>query len=72
MTKLLEQAFAKAAKLSDDEQELLAARLLTEMEAETAFDQAISRSGPKLAQLAEAALAEHRAGQSMPLDPDLL
>ena len=68
MTKLLEQAFAKAAKLPDAEQELLATQLLTELEGETAFDRAIARSGPKLAQLAEAALAEHHAGQTKPLN----
>ncbi len=72
MTKLLEQAFAKAAKLPDDEQEVLATRLLTELEGETAFDRAITRSGPQLAKLAEAALVEHRAGQTKPLDPDQL
>ncbi|HQR06491.1 MAG TPA: hypothetical protein PLN21_06700 [Gemmatales bacterium] len=72
MTKLLELAFAKAAKLPDAEQELLASRLLTELEDETAFDAAITQSGDKLAQLAEAALREHRAGKTRILDPDQL
>ncbi|MFT3883111.1 MAG: hypothetical protein QM703_26100 [Gemmatales bacterium] len=72
MTKLLEQAFAKAAKLPEAEQEVLASRLLTELEDETAFDAAIAQSGDKLAQLAEAALKEHRAGKTKILDPDQL
>ena len=36
------------------------------------FDQAIAASGKKLATLAAAALAEHRAGQTQPLDPERL
>jgi hypothetical protein len=72
MTKLLEKAFAKAAKLPDDEQEILASRLLTELESDTAFDLRIARSGPQLGKLAEAALREHRDGQTMPLVPDQL
>ena len=62
MTALLEQAFAQAAKLPTAEQDVLAARLLAEIAAEDAFDQAIASSSDKLARLAEHALAEHRAG----------
>lgn len=72
MTKLLEQAFAEAAKLSTAEQELLASRLLAELAAEDEFDQAIARTSDKLAQLAEEAIAEHRAGLTEELDPDRL
>jgi hypothetical protein len=72
MTKLLEQAFAEASKLSIAEQELLASRLLAEIAAEDKFDQAIARTSDKLAQLAEEALSEHRAGLTEELDPDRL
>ncbi len=72
MTTLLEQAFAEAAKLSDAEQDLLAARLLAELAAENAFDQAVTRSGDRLTRLAVEALAEHRAGQTQDLDPERL
>ena len=61
MTRLLERAFAEAAKLPETEQDLLASRLLAELAAEDDFDRAISRSSDKLAQLAREALAEHRA-----------
>jgi hypothetical protein len=72
MTKLLEQAFAEAAKLSAAEQELLASRLLAELAAEDEFDRTIARTSDKLARLAEEALAEHRAGLTEELDPDRL
>lgn len=72
MTKLLEQAFAEAAKRSEAEQEVLAARLLAELSAEDDFDRAIAASVDKLAQLASEALAEHRAGLTEELDPDRL
>jgi ABC-type cobalamin transport system ATPase subunit len=72
MTKLLEQAFAEAAKLPPPEQELLASRLLAELAAEDAFDRALAASGDKLARLAAEALAEHRAGLTQELDPERL
>jgi hypothetical protein len=72
MTELLERAFAKAAKLSSDEQDLLASRVLAEMADEDEFDHAIAASADKLASLANEALAEHRAGQTQELDPDRL
>jgi hypothetical protein len=61
MTKLLEQAFQEAAKLSAAEQDLLAAWLLAELLGDDDFDRAISRSGDKLARMAAEAIAENRA-----------
>lgn len=72
MTAILERAFAEAARLPEREQDLLAARLLTELAAENAFDRAIEESGSKLARLALAALHEDEAGLTEPLDPDEL
>jgi hypothetical protein len=72
MTTLLKHAFAEAAKLSAEEQDVLAKRLLAELAAEDEFDRAIARSSDKLAQLATEALAEHRAGETEELDPDRL
>jgi hypothetical protein len=72
MTTLLERAFAEAAKRPADEQNLLASRLLAELDAEDDFDRAIAGSTEKLARLAEEALAEHRAGLTEELDPDRL
>jgi hypothetical protein len=64
MTKLLEQAFAEAAKLSPAEQELLASRLLAELAAEDDFDRKIAATSDKLARLGAEAIAEHRAGKT--------
>jgi hypothetical protein len=72
MTKLLEQAFAEAAKRSEAEQELLASRLLAELAEEDEFDRAIAGSVDQLARLAAEALTEHRAGLTEELDPDRL
>lgn len=72
MTSLLEKAFSQASKLSNAEQDLLAKRLLAELEAEDAFDRAILRTTDELSALADEALQEHRRGQSQPLDPDRL
>ena len=69
MTTLLQRAFDAAAQLPPDEQDLLASRVLAELAAENAFDQAIASSGAKLATLASAALAEYDAGQTRPLEP---
>jgi hypothetical protein len=72
VTTLLQQAFAEAGKLSPDEQDVLAERLLAELSAEQEFDAAIACSADKLAILAAQALAEHRAGLTRELDPDAL
>jgi hypothetical protein len=72
MTRLLEQAFAAASKLTVAEQDVLASRVLAELGEEDEFDRAIAASADKLASLANAALAEHRAGQTQELDPDQL
>lgn len=44
MTKLLEHAFAEAGKLSADEQDLLASRVLAELADDDEFDRAIAAS----------------------------
>jgi hypothetical protein len=72
MTTLLEQAFAEAAKRSQEEQDVLASRLLAELAAENAFDRAIDASADKLAKLARQAIDEHRAGKTVELDPERL
>lgn len=72
MTTLLQQVFAEAAKLSEEEQDLLAARLRAELAAESEFDRSIARSGDKLAKLAHVALEEHERGETRELDPQEL
>ena len=72
MTTLLERAFVEAAKLSPAEQDLLASRLLAELAEEDDFDRKIVATSDKLAALAREALAEHREGSTVELDPERL
>ncbi len=72
MTKLLEKAFAEAAKLPDDDQDALAQALLAELASERRWDELFAASPDVLSDLAEEALAEHRAGRTKPLDPNTL
>ena len=72
MTKLLEKAFDEAAKLSDDEQNALAQVVLAELASERRWDELFAGSTDVLSELAEEALAEHRAGRTKPLDTDTL
>lgn len=72
MTTLLEQAFAQAAQLPAEEQDLLAARLLAELADEDEFDRKIAATSGKLASLARKALADLKAGLTKELDPDSL
>jgi len=72
MTKLLEKAFAEAAKLPDDDQDALAQAVLAELASERRWDELFAASADVLSELAEEALAEQRAGRTKPLDPDRL
>ena len=44
MTKLLERAVAEVARLSDEQQDAVAARLLADVEAERAWDRAFAET----------------------------
>jgi len=72
MNKLLEQAFARASKLSDTDQKALAIWILEELESDLRWDKTFEESADLLAQMAEEALKEHREGKTLPLDPDTL
>lgn len=68
MTKLLEEAFVEASKLTPEEQDLLAYRLLEDIAAEEKWEQAFGGSRDELATLADEAIAEHRAGKTKKLE----
>jgi hypothetical protein len=72
MTRLLEQAFAEAARLAPADQDALAAAILAEMQAEPHWQAALGRSLEGLAGLAREAVEEYRAERTEPLDPDKL
>ena len=71
MTRRLELAFQAVAKLPDAEQDALAEVILAEVaSADADWDRRFAESAETLADLAEEALAEHRRGQTKPLDPE--
>ena len=71
MTELLEKAFNEASKLSEEDQNALAAMLLKDLAAEELWDDALANSQDKLAALADEALTEFGRGETRPLDEDL-
>ena len=72
MTTKLQEAFDKAQKLPPGEQERFGAWMLEELSSEELWQELFRRSPELLERLANEALAEHRAGKTMPLDPDEL
>jgi hypothetical protein len=64
MTQLLQTAFEEATKLPELEQNRLARWLLEELASEKHWDTWFAESEDQFSQLAEEALAEHRAGKT--------
>jgi hypothetical protein len=71
MTTLLQKAFEEAGKLSEEDQNALAAGLLEDLVAEERWDETLTQSQDKLALLAREALAEYTRGETKPLVEDL-
>ena len=67
MTKLLEKALERIAKLPASEQDAVAAIVLDELASEERWAESFAKSQDKLAKLAEEALAEYKAGRTKPL-----
>lgn len=72
MTRLLQNAFDEASKLPTDEQDEIGKWLLEEIASERRWRSTLRKSQAVVEDLADEALAEHRAGNSQPLDPDNL
>lgn len=72
MTELLEKAMTKVKKLSDSEQDAIAAIILEEMQDENHWDNAFDKSQDVLAKLASEAIDEDNLGMTKELDPDKL
>jgi hypothetical protein len=71
MTELLERALAEASRLSPEEQDFLAQIPLDDLASEELWEQSFARSQDELARLADEALAEHRRGETKPLEESL-
>ncbi len=61
MTELLERAFTQASQFSVAEQNRFAQWILAEMESEQRWNRTFAHSEDLLSQLADEALAEHKA-----------
>jgi hypothetical protein len=72
VTQLLEQAFAAAARLPVEDQDALARALLSDLASERMIEDRLTATPDALDQLADEALAEHRAGRTERLDPERL
>ena len=72
MTNLLQKAFDEASKLPEAEQDALGRALLEELASERRWEELFAGSHDVLADLADEAVAEHRAGRTEKLDPDKL
>lgn len=72
MAKLLQKAFEEASKLPEGEQDALDRVLLEELASERRWEKLFAGSQDLLADLADQALTEHRAGRTKKLDPEKL
>ena len=68
MTQLLERAFTEASKLPEPEQDAMASLLLAELQSEQRWTHSFASSQDQLAQLADEALREFAAGETLPMD----
>ena len=70
MTQMLEEAIRAVKALPDRDQDAIAASILAEIEDDRRWAESFARSPDLLAELAKEALEEHRAGRTLPLDPE--
>jgi len=68
MTQALSAAVASAAKLPDEEQNVLAAIMLEEMESEQRWSDLFAGSQNLLEQMASEAIQDFQAGRVQPID----
>jgi hypothetical protein len=67
MTKALEWAFREASKLPETEQDALAEAIRNEVLGDDDWERSFSASPDVLEELADEAIAEHRAGRTQPV-----
>jgi hypothetical protein len=70
MTQMLEEAIRVVKELPEPEQDAIAAAMLAEVEDERRWAESFARSHDVLEELAREALEEHRAGRTLPLNPE--
>ncbi|MDP9361285.1 MAG: hypothetical protein M3P29_07535 [Acidobacteriota bacterium] len=72
MSKLLDEAYAAAKELPEQDQEAIGAWLLAEMDADRRWDELFAQPSDVIERMADQALEDHRHGRTLPLDPDTL
>lgn len=72
MTELLKKAFEEASRLPASDQDWLATMMLDTLRSEQRWNDLFERSQDMLEKMADEAIVEHRAGKTLPLDPDNL
>ena len=72
MTRLLEKAYSQAAKLAESDQDAIAAIIFDAIADEEKWNVQFDKSQDALGKLAMEALAEHKAGKTLPLDTKAL
>ncbi|MEA2345038.1 MAG: hypothetical protein QOF63_3207 [Thermoanaerobaculia bacterium] len=70
MSKLLDEAYALAKKLPEEEQEAIGAELLAEIEDIRRWDELLAQPSEVIERMADRALEHHRLGLTLPLDPE--
>jgi len=70
MTQLMEQAFERVSRLSDDEQNAIAAIILREIESDERWDELFARPASEdlLSRMADEAISEVQSGRVRKLD----
>lgn len=72
MSDLMVKAIEEIHKLPEQEQDAIAAWILEELNSERKWTELFAASQDLLSEMADEALAEHRAGKTLPLDPEQL
>ncbi|MEA2329362.1 MAG: hypothetical protein QOE68_4321 [Thermoanaerobaculia bacterium] len=72
MTNLLDEAYAAAKELPEEEQEAIGAVLLAEIDADRRWEELLAQPSDVIERMAEQALEHYRLGETLPLDPDAL
>ncbi len=68
MTKLLEKAFSEASRLPTAMQNMIAVRLLEDINAEAKWDDSFADSQDELSRLADEAVADFQSGKTISLE----
>jgi len=72
MSNLLDEAYAVAKSMSEEQQQAIGAWLLAEIDADRRWDELFAQPSEVIERMGEKALEDYRSGRTLPLDPDTL